>query len=254
MSSPGPGSRRSVRRVAAVCALAVAAGVLALAGLRSLARSRTTQLFGALVARVETTDSVVALTFDDGPTREVAPRLIHTLASRGVRATFFVTGAEVAGAPDVARALAAAGHELANHSYSHRRMVLMTPGAVRRELARTDSLLLAAGAREPIFFRPPYGYKLVALPWVAWRANRTTVTWDVEPDSYPSVAATPEGIVTHVLEHARPGSIILLHPWYPGRATSLAAVPPLVDSLHARGFRVTTVGDLLARGRRGGAP
>jgi peptidoglycan-N-acetylglucosamine deacetylase len=116
---------------------------------------------------------------------------------------------------------------------------------VSSEVGRTDSLIRAAGWRGPILFRPPYGYKLVALPRHLAREGRTTVTWDVEPDSYPDVAASPERIVRHVLDRARPGSIILLHPWYPSRATSLAAVGPLVDSLHARGYRVVPVGELL---------
>jgi peptidoglycan/xylan/chitin deacetylase (PgdA/CDA1 family) len=84
--------------------------------------------------------------------------------------------------------------------------------------------------------------------------GRTTVTWDVEPESFPEVTATAEGLVSHVLTRVRPGSIILLHPWYPSRATSVAALPALIDSLHARGYHVTTVGTLLARGRRGDRP
>jgi hypothetical protein len=71
--------------------------------------------------------------------------------------------------------------------------------------------------------------------------------WDVEPDSYPEVAASPERIVAHVLARVRPGSVVLLHPWYRARATSRAAVPLLLDSLRARGYQVTTVGGLLAR-------
>ena len=69
--------------------------------------------------------------------------------------------------------------------------------------------------------------------------------WDIEPDSYPEVAASPERIVDHVLERVGPGSVILLHPWYPSRRTSLAAIPLLVDSLHARGYRIATIGALL---------
>ncbi|HEX7122513.1 MAG TPA: hypothetical protein VF178_09115 [Gemmatimonadaceae bacterium] len=59
------------------------------------------------------------------------------------------------------------------------------------------------------------------------------------------VAATPAGIVRHVLDRVQPGSIILLHVWYPRRATSLAAVAPLIDSLHARGYVVGTVRELM---------
>jgi len=236
-----------IRRLIATAGVGLVVLVLGVAGLRELARSRTTQLFGRIVARVATPGSVVALTFDDGPVLTLADSIVAILRDRGgARATFFVTGAEVAAAPAAARALVAAGHELGNHTYSHRRMVLRSPRTIRGELARTDTLIRAAGHRGPIHFRPPYGYKLVALPYELSRADRTTVTWDVEPDSYPEVAATPEGIVAHVLERVRPGSIILLHPWYSSRATSLAAVPALVDSLQARGYRVTTVGELLA--------
>lgn len=235
------------RRVLAIVAATLVVVVALAAALRSLARSRTVQLFAAPVSRVTTTESAVALTFDDGPTAERVDTLVALLRSRGVWATFFLIGAEVADAPGAARALVDAGHELGNHSYTHSRLILRRPRTLRSEIVRTDTLLRAAGAREPIFFRPPYGYKLVGLPYVLWRMGRTTVTWDIEPESYPEVAATADGIVAHVLARVRPGSIILLHPWYPSRATTFDALPVLIDSLQARGYRVTTVGDLLAR-------
>lgn len=238
-------TRLRLRRLALGGIVGVLAIALALVGLRHLARSRTVQLFGEIVHRVDTRDSVVALSFDDGPIASVADTLIAMLRARGVSATFFVTGNELAAAPSSGVALVAAGHELGNHTWSHERMVLVSPATIRDEIESTDSVIRAAGQRGPIRFRPPFGYKLFGLPWYLWRTGRTTVTWDVEPDSYPAVAATPEGIVAHVLERVRPGSIILLHPWYRSRATSLAAVPGIVDSLQARGYRVTTVGELL---------
>ncbi len=221
------------------------AAALALVGLRALARSRTVQLFGGLVSRVETRERRVALTFDDGPAPAVLDSVTRALETRGVRATFFVTGRELAEAPEAGRRLVAAGHELGNHTWSHRRMALVGLRTVSAEIEPTDSLIRLAGHRGPIHFRPPYGYKLAVLPWYLRRARRTTVTWDVEPDSYADVAATPEGIVRHVLERVRPGSIILLHVWYPSRETSRAAVGPLVDSLKARGYAVGPVRDLL---------
>jgi peptidoglycan/xylan/chitin deacetylase (PgdA/CDA1 family) len=234
-------TRRTALRVAGLL-LAVAS---AFVGLRALARSRTVQLFGPVIARVPTLEPRVALTFDDGPTSARVDTLLGLLGARGVRATFFVTGRELALAPEAGRRLVAAGHELGNHTYSHRRLVLVAPSTVRGEVERTDSLIRAVGHVGGIHFRPPYGYKLVALPWYLARSGRTTVTWDVEPDSYAEVAATPAGIVRHVLARVRPGSIILLHPWYASRATSLAAVGPLIDSLQARGFRVGPVRDLV---------
>jgi len=239
------GSRRRLR----LLAVALAVLVVTVVGARALARSRTVQLFGTLVSRVDTRDSLVALTFDDGPTAALTDSIIRLLGARGARATFFVTGRELEEAPEAGRALVAAGHELGNHTYSHARMVLKSPRFVREQVERTDTLIRAAGFTGPIRFRAPYCYKLVALPWLLARTGRTSVTWDAEPDSYPDVAASADGIVAHVLERVRPGSIVLLHPWYRSRATSLAAVPALVDSLHARGYRVVTVGELLAAGR-----
>lgn len=234
-----------MRRLLLRLLVGVVALAAALYGLRALARSRGVQTFGTIVDRVETPERRVALTFDDGPTREITDSILAILGAREVSATFFVTGAEVSAAPEAARRLAAAGHELGNHTWSHERMVLRPLAFYRQELARTDSAIRAAGHAGPIRFRPPYAYKLFGLPWVLRQSGRTTVTWDVEPDSYPEVAATSEGIVRHVLERVRPGSIILLHIWYPSRATSLAAVGPLVDSLRARGYAVGPVRDLL---------
>jgi peptidoglycan/xylan/chitin deacetylase (PgdA/CDA1 family) len=218
---------------------------VALTRVHRFAHSTTTQLFGRIVSQVATADSVVALTFDDGPVPAVAESLLAVLRARNIRATFFVIGSDLAAAPEVGRALVAAGHELGNHSYTHKHMVLKSPGFIRREIEDTDALIRAAGERGEILFRPPYGYKLIGLPRFLSRTNRTTIMWNIEPDSYDDVAATAEGIVAHVLERVRPGSIIILHPWYRSRATSRAAVPLLVDSLQARGYRVTTVGELL---------
>jgi peptidoglycan/xylan/chitin deacetylase (PgdA/CDA1 family) len=208
------------------------------------------QLFGTLVARVDTPRQVVALTFDDGPRVEYLDDVLEPLAARGVKATFFVTGFEASAAPEATRRIVEAGHELGNHSFSHTRMVLKSPAFVRDEVERTDAVIRAAGYSGEIRFRPPFGYKLVILPWYLAQSGRTTVTWDVEPDSYPDVAASPEAIARHVVERARPGSIILLHVWYPVRRTSREAVPLVVDRLLAKGFRFVTVGELAGEGSR----
>lgn len=230
--------------------LGLAAVLLILGGLRQLARSRTTQLFGELVQRIETTQPMVALTFDDGPVGEKVDEIIELLHARRVRATFFVIGNQLAEVPDAGRRLVEAGHELGNHSYSHDRLVLKSPGFIRDQIERTDSLIRATGQQGQIYFRAPFTWKLVVLPWYLWRTGRTTITCDIEPDSYPEVAASPEGIVAHVLERTQPGSIILLHVWYPGRATSLAAVPQIIDELHGRGYRFVTVSELLKESAR----
>ncbi|HEY2855112.1 MAG TPA: polysaccharide deacetylase family protein [Gemmatimonadaceae bacterium] len=234
------------RRLLIGAAVVVVLIPLAGFGIRALARAREFQLFGRLVAEVPVRDSLVALTLDDGPSGAMTDTVLSILRAHHATATFFVTGHELALSPSSGTRIVAAGHELGNHSYSHSHMIGMSPRRIRAELARTDTLIRAAGERGPIYFRPPYGVKLVGLPWVLWRAGRTTVMWSLEPDSYPNVAASKDGIVNYVLSRVRPGSILLLHVWYPSRATSRAALGPLVDSLHARGYRVVSVRELLA--------
>jgi peptidoglycan/xylan/chitin deacetylase (PgdA/CDA1 family) len=169
---------------------------------------------------------------------------VRVLGSRGAKATFFVTGRELAAAQDAGARLLAAGHELGNHTYTHRRMVLVTDEILRYEIDRTDSLLRAVGVTGTPLMRPPYGNKLIGLPRYLARTGRTMALWDIEPDSYPEVAATSDGIVRHVLERVRPGSVILLHPWYAARRTSLEAIGSLVDSLQARGYKVSSLREL----------
>lgn len=207
---------------------------------------RTFQLFGDLVARVETDRPVLALTLDDGPTPEHTEAVLQTLCEKGVKATFFLTGREAAQNPEQVKAIIEAGHELGNHSFSHPRMVLMSPSAVRDELNQTDAALRSAGYQKPLHFRPPYGKKLLTLPWVLSEQNRKTIMWDVEPESWPEIAADASAITAHVLERAKPGSIILLHVMYDNREPTRQALPQIIDGLRAKGFEFTTVSELLA--------
>jgi peptidoglycan-N-acetylglucosamine deacetylase len=228
-----------------IAALGFVALILGLYGAWRLADSRTFQLFGGLVHRVDTEVPVVALTFDDGPAPAGSDSILAALEREGVRATFFFTGAELSENPALGARFVRAGHELGNHTYSHERMLLKSPGFVRREIESTDSLIRRTGYAGDIHFRPPYGKKLLALPWYLHRTHRRTIMWDVEPDSDPAVGASAERIVEHVVDRVRPGSIVILHVMYPSRRESLRAVPGIVRGLRARGYRFVTVSELL---------
>ncbi|MFF2085160.1 polysaccharide deacetylase family protein [Nocardia sp. NPDC058176] len=214
------------------------------AGLYVLMNSRTYQLAGRLVDRVETDEKLIALTFDDGPS-ERTPEILRTLAELDVPATFYLNGKDLAEHPEHGAAIAAAGHELGNHTYSHRRMVLVSGDTVRGEIERTDDEIRRTGYQGEITFRPPYGKKLWGLPKYLADHDRTTVTWDVEPDSRGG--ETREQIVADTLAQTRPGSIILLHVMF--RQPSADAVPDIVQGLREQGYTFTTVSDLLRRGQ-----
>ena len=215
-------------------------------GLRQVSRSRTFQFFGEIIPRVDTSQKIVALTFDDGPTPEATDQILAILSEMNVRATFFVTGAELEQNLEQGKKLVAAGHQLGNHSYSHVRMFFVTPSFVKQEIESTDKLIRETGYQGDIHFRPPYGKKLFTLPYYLWKHRRKSITWDVEPDSYPEIAADANKIVEHVLANVRPGSIIILHVMYPNRRESMKSVKMIVEGLRAEGYEFKTVSELLA--------
>ncbi|WP_329045346.1 polysaccharide deacetylase family protein [Amycolatopsis sp. NBC_01488] len=215
--------------------------------LLQVADSRTFQFFGTLVNRVDTTEKVVALTFDDGPDPAGTQAILDTLKSRQVPATFFLIGREIAAHPDLAHDIAAAGHEIGNHSFSHDRMIGVTPAWVADEVEATDALIRTTGYSGEILFRPPNGKKLFALPHYLASHDRTTITWDVEPDS----DGTPDAatVIAATVSQVRPGSIVLLHAMYASREQTRQAIGPVVDQLKQRGYRFVTVSQLLAARR-----
>ncbi|MET0136643.1 MAG: polysaccharide deacetylase family protein [Kibdelosporangium sp.] len=215
-------------------------------GLNAVSKAPSFQFFGGLTHRVDTGAKVVALTFDDGPDPAGTRPMLDTLRRAGVPATFYLIGRDIAAHPELAAEIASAGHELGNHSYSHDRMVLVTPGWVAAEVERTDELIRRAGHQGEITFRPPYGRKFLALPYYLSEHNRRTITWDVAPDSELPADASAQALVDNAVEHVRPGSIILLHGMYAAREPSRRAIEPLIQRLTADGYRFVTVSELLA--------
>lgn len=217
-------------------------------GVYQLTKSRTFQLAGTLVPRVDTAERVVALTFDDGPNPAHTDEVLRVLDDADITATFYLTGAEMAENPAAARAIAGAGHELGNHTYTHRRMYFLSADAASAEIERTDVLIRDAGYAGPITFRPPGCKRFLSVPLYLARTDRTTVTWDLEPDSIGEIADDPDALVEHVVTNVRPGSIILMHVMYDARAASREALGRIIGELQADGYRFVTVSELIALG------
>lgn len=214
-------------------------------GLWELHNSRTFQVFGQLVSSVGTEERVIALTFDDGPTARHTESVLTILRERDVKATFFVTGSETKSNLYYAERIVQEGHELGNHSFSHPRMVFKGWGTIRNEIEQTDIAIRSAGYEGPIYFRPPYGKKLFLLPWYLSKNNRTTIMWDLEPESYSEIASSSDRIVGYVLENVQPGSILLLHVMYDSREESRKALPVIIDRLREEGYSFRTISELL---------
>lgn len=206
-----------------------------------LMNARNYQLFGNITSHVETNDKVVALTFDDGPTKNT-DAILSLLDDYQVKATFFLIGKDIEEQPEKTRKIAEAGHQIGNHTYSHKRMVLKSPTFIKHEIEKTDDLIADIGYTKPIVVRPPYGKKLIGFPYYLHKHQRETITWNLEPDTF---FTQTDKKVRYVKENIRPGSIILMHPMYDSTGNELQAIEEILQTLMDEGYTFITIDELL---------
>ena len=218
--------------------------VIAAFGVYRLNSARTIQLFGEIYARVETDQKVVALTLDDGPNEKI-DTVLSILKKHNVKATFFPIGELMKKDLSPIQKIVEDGHELGNHSYTHRKLSLRSYQTIRQEIEPTDKLLREAGHLGDIHFRPPYGIKFFMLPLYLKQNNRKTITWEVAPEGNSALNMDAEKLAQFVIKQTKNGSIILLHPMNKGREASLQSLEPIILGLKAKGFRFKTVSELL---------
>ncbi|MCX7590863.1 MAG: polysaccharide deacetylase family protein [Kiritimatiellae bacterium] len=179
----------------------------------------------------------VAITFDDGPNEHTTLRVLDVLRGRGVKATFFVLGREVAKWPHVVRAVADAGHEIGIHGHDHR------PENFLQQLRRCEEQLAALDIR-PSVLRPPAGVlRGVEMFRLLWgRRKYPTVLWSF--DAHDSMRHEKKWAGARPIYDAiRPGEIILLHDDNP---VCLAELPELLQVVADRHLEPVTVSEMLA--------
>ncbi|WP_433473446.1 polysaccharide deacetylase family protein [Spirillospora sp. CA-142024] len=180
----------------------------------------------------------MALTFDDGPAASTG-ELLDILAARGVRATFFIIGENAAKHPELVRREHEAGHEVADHSYTHADLGRASKKKILSELTRTQDAIRRASGVTPVMLRPPYGSTSGRLTKITREMGMAQVLWTVDPLDWEH---HDTGYVEkRVLESVKPGSIVLMHDIHP---TSVRAVPKIIDRLAAEGYVFVTVPDL----------
>lgn len=178
----------------------------------------------------------VALTFDDGP-GELTPDFLRVLREKGVPATFFAIGRQVPGRESTLRQMLAEGHEVGDHTTDH----VEYPG--HSQIAGTRERIRAATHFQPCLFRPPGGAFDAAVIATAGDLGMTTVNWDVDPFDWQNPGSA--AVQSRVLGATGPGSIVLMHDGGGPRGGTLAALPGIIDTLRARGYRFATVSQLL---------
>jgi peptidoglycan-N-acetylglucosamine deacetylase len=183
----------------------------------------------------------IAITFDDGPSATLTPKLLDLLAAHHIKATFFVIGENVAEHPEIVARAAREGHEIGNHSWSHPNFGKMSDDNVRSQLRRTDEAIKSATGNRPALMRPPYG-SITAREkhWIHDEFGYRVILWDVDPLDWkrPGLAV----VRNRILKETQPGSIVLAHDIHPG---TIEAMPSTLDQLEAKGFKFVTVSELI---------
>lgn len=178
----------------------------------------------------------VALTFDDGPRADTTGLLLDGLLERGAAATFFVIGEQIKGNEDLLRRMAAEGHQIGNHTYSHVRLLTAEKNTVIEEVQKTEVILKNLLGDREFWLRPPYG--LIDSQRAAL-IKTPMIYWTLDPEDWKLLDAAK--VVEYVVKNVQPGDIILMHDFYP---TSVEAALKIVDQLQAQGYTFVTVEEL----------
>jgi len=183
----------------------------------------------------------IAMTFDDGPSAVLTPKLLDLLAAHHIKATFFVIGENVAEHPEIVARAAREGHEIASHSWSHPNLSKMSLESVRSQLQRTDDAIKSATGKRPTLLRPPYGSITEREKrWIHDQFGYDIILWDVDPLDWKRPG--PTVVRNRILKETRPGSIVLSHDIHPG---TIEAMPSTLAELESKGFKFVTVSELL---------
>lgn len=181
-------------------------------------------------------EACLALTFDDGPSAELTPRVLDLLDAHGAKATFFVLGYRVSGNKSLLKRMHASGHEIGNHSWNHRKINELSPEELEDDIARTQQAIAEADVPAPHLFRPPYGLFNAAI---RSHVPMTVVSWNVDPEDWG--ARRSQQIIDRVLAGARPGAIIVMHDTEPLTADALDTILATLKQQ----YRLVTVSELL---------
>lgn len=193
---------------------------------------------------VEKDKPEISLSFDAAWGNEDTRKILDVLKKHNVKVTFFMTGGWVEKYPDDVKAIAAAGHDLGNHSENHKQMSKLSPAQCKDELMRPHEKVKKLTGRDMILFRPPYGDYNDTLIQVCHENNYYPIQWDVDSLDWKDYDATT--IIRRVTEHKHlgNGSIILCHN---GAKHTAEALDELIRTLKGKGYKLVPISSLIMK-------
>ena len=229
-----------------LAAAAAAAAGMSAAGWASMAPR--SQLYGRTFTGIAPESRQIALTYDDGPNDPHTLRLLEVLERHGVKATFFMIGRFVRERPEIARAVAAAGHVIGNHTFTHPNLIFAGGSETVRQLDECEQALSDAVGPHSQLFRPPFGGRRPGTLPAARNRGLVPVMWSIT--GFDWNPTTADAIEKRVARHMRGGDVILLHDgghlgMGADRSWTVAATDGLIKRYKGEGYRFVTVEQMM---------
>ena len=180
----------------------------------------------------------IALTIDDGPSSIYTPQILSLLQRYKVTATFSMVGTAVAADPGLAREVAAAGHKIVNHTWTHANLPALSATEMAMQINKANDEIQKATGRHLDMFRAPYGAWSTAVLEHCQQVKLTPLDWSVDPRDWARPGVSE--IVSNIMKYTKTGSIILEHDGGGNRAETVAALTIAIPELLAAGYRFRT--------------
>lgn len=188
---------------------------------------------------------MVALTFDDGPSKHT-DRLLNIFEQHGGKGTFFVVGNILDSRPETLQRMAADGHEIAGHSWNHRQLTKLSSSELTDQLMSTRAKIYELTGVDSTVIRPPYGSYDNTVKNVCAYLGIVIVNWSV--DTLDWKYKNPDRIYQTIMNEVKDGDIILCHDLH---GTTVDAMERVIPALIAEGYQLVTVTELLSNGDSG---
>ena len=192
-----------------------------------------------------TNKKIVALTFDDGPSKKYTEQISILLRDNNIKSTFFFVGKNVRDYPEIVAMIYKDGHIIGNHTYAHSRLNDLSENEIKNQIIKCNSEIKKIIGVSPVLFRPPYGSCSINSINIVRDLHLETIMWNAMVDDYRIHGNNSEKIARGILNLVKPGSIIGMHDGGGKRDNTVGALKIIISTLKDQGYKFVTIPELL---------
>lgn len=196
-----------------------------------------------VIYNYKNSDNKIALTFDDGPHPKQTRVILDILDEYGIKATFFVVGVNAENYTKSLQEIAARGHEIGNHTYTHPKVSNLDCTSFSREVEDCEAKIYEKIQYKTKLLRPPEGMIDTSVMSVAKNLDYKVILWDIDTRDWAHTS--PQNIANHVISKISSGDIILMHDYIGKNSPTAEALRLFIPKLLDMGYKFVVVSDLI---------